>query len=463
MEYNSIFARSFGQYERKKFGYGAFLGCWIIALSFFAMFKPSIHLLPICKPFHHVTLLVHLRFCTSVGFVNCEVIRSEKKPEFRYVCSLWQPRSDFCEIYGDIRIYGNSSKVFFVKPQMGTTAGNESWRIRPYARKEDQTAMSTVQEFSVQPLAGREEDPLCTLNHSIPSIVFSTGGYAGNHFHDFSDLLIPLFITAREFNGEVQFLVTNARKFWIEKYKLILKQLSNYEIIDIDRDNGIHCFPKMIIGLKYHKDFGIDPTKSRNGYSAEDFKKFLRNSFKLKRAIATIGDRRRNKKPRLLIISRKKTRAFANIGEIVKMAKSLGYKVKVADPSLNMSSMARMVNFCDVMMGVHGAGLTNLVFLPTNAILIQIVPVGLQWLSTHYFREPSLDMNIRYSEYKIKEEESTLIEEYPLDHAVFRDPSSFQTQGWDVFESIFLKKQNVKLDVGRFRETLIEALKVLHD
>uniref|UniRef100_A0A7N2RC48 Glycosyltransferase 61 catalytic domain-containing protein n=1 Tax=Quercus lobata TaxID=97700 RepID=A0A7N2RC48_QUELO len=97
-----------------------------------------------------------------------------------------------------------------------------------------------------------------------------------------------------------------------------------------------------------------------------------------------------HKMPQLLITSRKRTRSFTNIGEITKMASSLGYKVTVAEPTLNVSKSAKLVNSCDVLMGVHGAGLTNIVFLPKNAILIQIVPFGdFEWLARTDYGEPS--------------------------------------------------------------------------
>ncbi|KAK9166982.1 hypothetical protein Scep_002173 [Stephania cephalantha] len=129
---------------------------------------------------------------------------------------------------------------------------------------------------------------------------------------------------------------------------------------------------------------------------------------------------------------------------------------------MNLTVVARIVNSCDVMMGIHGAGLTNLVFLPSNAVLIQIIPLGgIKWWCDHYFGEPVADMDIRYFAYMIREEESTLIQQYPLDHVAFKDPSSFYKQGWMALKAVYLGKQNVKLDVRRFRATLLKALELL--
>ncbi|KAF3438628.1 hypothetical protein FNV43_RR21391 [Rhamnella rubrinervis] len=379
------------------------------------------------------------------------------------LCNIEEPRTEFCEIKIDVRIDGNSGSVFVVSSQMVMfETGNNSWNIRPYARKEDLTAMSTVRSWSVKPAKVNEEIPKCSITHNVPAVLFSSGGYVGNNFHEFTDVVIPLFTTSRPYNGEVQLLVTNKRPWFIPKYQKLLKGLSKYEIIDIDKEQQVHCFPSATIGLKRHpKEMSIDPLK--HYYSMRDFRDFLRNSYLLKKAKAMRIKDGQRKKPRLLILSRRRTRSFTNTGEISKMAKSLGFKVIVTEADMSLSKFAELVNSCDVLMGVHGAGLTNLVFLPENAIFIQILPIGgFQWLAKTDFGEPSKDMNLKYLEYEIANEESTLIKQYPLDHAVFTDPFSIGRQGWEAFKSIFLEKQNVNLNVNRFRPTLLKALELLH-
>ncbi|RWR94844.1 EGF domain-containing protein [Cinnamomum micranthum f. kanehirae] len=367
---------------------------------------------------------------------------------------------------GDIRIHGNSSEILLVSPsQMGHYMENETWKIKPYARKEDSRAMSGVRELSLKSLTGHDQAPSCSIYHSVPALVFSTSGYTGNYFHDFTDVLVPLFITSRQYHGDIQFLITNFQAWWVDKYHVILKHLSKYEIINFDHEHKVHCFSNAFVGLRSHKELSIDPTRSPNGYSMYDFIRFLRSSYSLVRHFAiTIGEDG-GKKPRLMIVSRKGARAFTNVGEIVEMARSLGYEVVVSEAEFgtSLSKVSQIVNSFDVMMGVHGAGLTNVVFLPTNAILIQVVPFGeTEWICRTYFGEPSVDMKIRYLEYKMEEKESTLTEQYPHDHPVLRDPGSIAKQGWDALATIYLGKQNVKLDVARFRDTLLQALELLH-
>lgn len=354
-----------------------------------------------------------------------------------------EPRSEYCQTNGDIRVHGKSSSVYIVSYKTITMDENMSRSIRPYARKDETNAMKWVTQWSIKTI---QQAPNCTRNHTVPAVIFSTAGYTGNHFHEFSDTIIPLFLTCKQFNGQVQLLITDHKPWWILKHKPFLEKLSNYEIIDIDKDDEVHCFSKVIVGLKtYDKDLTID--------SMKEFRDFLRSSYSLERVKAIeIRDTSKKslkvKKPRLLIVSRKRTRSFNNIPQIVKMAKGLGFKVLVKDGGRNMSRFANIVNSCDVLMGVHGAGLTNIVFLPENAIFIQVVPYGeVELFATNAFGKVSEDMNIRYLEYKIRLEESSLVEEYPL------DPSLIRKQDWE--------KQNVRLDVNRFRPILQNALELL--
>lgn len=344
---------------------------------------------------------------------------------------------------------------------------NMSWSIKPYARKKDVDAMVRVREWSLKAVNVSQKVPKCTQNHRIPAVLFSTGGYVGNHFHEFTDILIPLFLTSRQFNGEVQFIITDKRRWWISKHKPLLKKLSNYEIMDVDGDDQVHCFKRVIVGLKrHHEELSIDPQKY--SYSMKDFRDFLRSSYALNRVEAikiNDGQLGKPKKPRLMILSRKKSRSFTNTDEIAKMAKSLGFDVIIMEAGTNMWSFANVVNSCDVLLGVHGAGLTNILFLPENAVFIQVVPYGgfaLNWLATMDFGNPSKDMNIKYLEYKISMQESTLVQQYPLDHMFIKDPPLVEKVGWEVFRSVYLDRQDVKLDVDRFKPTLEKAIELLH-
>lgn len=392
----------------------------------------------------------------------------KKKP----ICDLSNRKSDVCEADGDVRIIGKNTRMVYVSPsQLGDNKEGESWTIKPYARKWDEGSGASVRPVTLKLVNGYGSgvvNPHCSVNYSVPALVFAIGGWSGiNFFHDFVDVLVPLFQTAYPFAGEVQLLVANKKPGWVEKYQLYFKSLSKYDIIEFDKDDAVRCFKHVTLGLRCSsiEDFQMEPSRSPQGYSMVDFARFTRSAFSLERDHPTrLLGQGTGEKPRLMIITRAKTRKFMNVEEIVAMAGQVGFDVVVTEADEDVAKFSRIVNSCDVLMGVHGSALTNMVFLPTNAVVIQVVPWGkLDWIAGHYFRDPSKQMKVNYLEYSINEEETTLSDQYPRDHAVFKDPMSVHHQGWDTFSRIFLKEQNVRLDAKRFRPFLERALEILKE
>uniref|UniRef100_A0ACD5ZSL6 Uncharacterized protein n=1 Tax=Avena sativa TaxID=4498 RepID=A0ACD5ZSL6_AVESA len=382
------------------------------------------------------------------------------------VCYETSRRSDTCEAAGDVRLLGRSQTIY-------VDTLEQKWKARPYCRKHDKFALSHVKEWTLKPLPSGDGDgagaaPRCTSNSSATAFVLSTGGFTGNPFHDYTDVLIPAFITAHRFGGEVQFLVSNYKSWWMSRYIQIFQQMSRHEVVDIDADDEVRCYPSVVVGPTFHRELGVDPSKTPDGVSVADFRKMLRGAFGLERATATpSGDRWDiRRRPRLLIISRRASRgrAFMNERAMADMAGSLGFDVRVGDPEMtsDTSKFARLVNSCDVMVGVHGAGLTNMVFLPAGAVVVQVVPYGrLEWLARNTFAEPSAGMEVHYLEYVVQLDETTLSEQYPSDHPVLKDPMAIHKQGWDALKTTYLDKQNVRPHLGRLKNTFLQALKML--
>ncbi|XP_073110354.1 alpha-1,3-arabinosyltransferase XAT3 isoform X2 [Elaeis guineensis] len=450
-------ARSSNRVESQRFRLGVFIiGC--VALStYIVVSKPQIDpfLTRSSKPLNPISQN-NLEAKDPVDSPQTGTLQENMNPT-KPLCHVSERRGDLCEMDGDIRIHQNTSSIISVEP----FERNELWRVRPYSRKGADNDFNKIRELTVK---SSTDAPQCTKNHSIPAIVFSVSGYTGNLFHDFTDLLVPLFLTARQFNGEVQFMVTDMKQWWVDKYLLVFRKLSNYQLINLDEDDQVHCFKHVIVGLQRHKELSIDPMKAPYGYSMVDFTQFMRSTYQLERDTVTKIEEYPRKNPRLLIISRKRTRAIINVRRIVQMAEELGYKVVVgnANSLSNITHFAEMVNSCDVLMGVHGAGLTNMVFLPPQATLIQIVPWGrLEKIAMTDFGYPAKDMDLNYLQYSISERESSLIRVYPRNHPVFKNPSSFHNRGWDLVKTTFMDNQNVKLDLRRFRDVLWKALESL--
>ncbi|KAI8532520.1 hypothetical protein RHMOL_Rhmol11G0220200 [Rhododendron molle] len=110
-----------------------------------------------------------------------------------------------------------------------------------------------------------------------------------------------------------------------------------------------------------------------------------------------------------------------------------------------------------MLVGANGAGLTNAVFLPEGAALVQVVGLGIDWISNTYFGIPSPGMGLNYIDYKIEPKESSLISLYGKNHPVIVDPESITLKGYEVDRAVYLIKQNFNIDVVRFRKTLVKA------
>lgn len=376
------------------------------------------------------------------------------------LCDFSNFRANVCDMRGDVIVHPNATSILYMEP--AGSQRDELWKIKPYPRKGDEFCLSHITELTVK---SSKVAPECTKYHDVPAVIFSLTGYTGNLFHDFTDVMVPLFTTANQFNGEVQFLITDFALWWTIKYHTVLQKLSKYPVIDFSKDDQVHCFKHVIVGLHAYMEFTIDSSKAPQHLTMVDFNRFMRGAYSLGRDTITALGEYPKVKPRLLIIKRHRTRMFLNLDEIIAMAEELGFEVVIdeANVSSDISRFARVVNSVDVMMGVHGAGLTNCVFLPQNATLIQIVPWGgLEWVSRTDFGNPAELMGLRYKQYSIGIDESSLTDQYPRDHEIFKNPISFHKRGFDFIRQTFMDQQNVKLDCKRFRPILLEALNNLN-
>ncbi|VAH71047.1 unnamed protein product [Triticum turgidum subsp. durum] len=370
--------------------------------------------------FRHAVPLQTLRLLFSAGsasLVAWEEVKmySANKGALMCECDMSSLRSDVCELRGDVRvILSNITIIALLHPNVSVR--RRSWRMKPHARKNDGHALANVTEVLVSVTPSSPYAPGCTAESAAPAVVFSVGGYAGNMFHDFTDVLIPLFITASRFRSDVHLLVSDAPPWWLDKYRPLLQGLSRHAVIDMHRQSAeVLCYPHVVVGLSFHKEMSIDTAKTVGGhYSMADFARLARRSYGLERdtAIRLLhgGDNIKSpRRPRLLIISRKTTRAFTNMGAVAQAAAMLGYEV---------------------------------------------VPLGgLEAMARDDFGEPAADMGLGYVQYGIAVGESTLAELYPRDRRVLRDLA---------LRSAYLVSQNVTLDVARFSGALSRALELLH-
>lgn len=362
--------------------------------------------------------------------------------------------SELCLVNKPVRIDNSGLTIYVPSSQSYVNR-----TLKPYANRDDGTAMSRVSPVKI--VNGDVNAPACRITHDAPAVVFSSGGFTGNVFHEINEVIIPLFITTRHFRSRLKFLITDYKPWWVSKYSKVLTHLSHYEAINpAANGSAVHCFPGAVIGLVYHGKLALNATDIPGGYSAFDFKHFLRESYNLK--IKNVSEIKREK-PILILISRKKSRVVSNENEIVVMMEELGFEVVVTRPNRmsNLNKFAALVNSCSVLVGAHGAGLTNQVFLPDGAVMVQVVPLGLEWASTNYYGAPTKEMGVQYLEYKIEPEESSLMQTYGRDHPVITDPASVFAKGYYAARAVYIDAQNLKINVKRFKETVVQAKELI--
>ncbi|WVZ72002.1 hypothetical protein U9M48_020528 [Paspalum notatum var. saurae] len=382
------------------------------------------------------------------------------------LCDFSDFRSDICDIAGDVRMDANASAFVVVDP---AAASEQVHRVRPYPRKGDETCMGRIAEVTVRSTAREDGAPRCTRSHSSPAVVFSIGGYTGNIFHDFSDVLVPLYNTAQRYGGDVQLVMENVASWWLVKYDRLLRALSRHPPLDLARAGAageVHCFGRAVVSLRAHKELIIERDRSADGLATPDFTRFLRRALELPRDAPTrllgaAGAGGERKKPRLLIISRGRTRLLLNLGDVVRAAEEAGFEAVVneSDVGNDISQVGALINSCDAMVGVHGAGLTNMMFLPPGATLVQIVPWGgLQWMARADYGDPAEAMGLRYIQYEIAVGESTLKDKFPRDHMIFTNPTALHKKGFMFIRHTLMDGQDITVDVARFREVLRQVL-----
>ncbi|KAG2687158.1 hypothetical protein I3760_09G039200 [Carya illinoinensis] len=399
-------------------------------------------------------------------------------------CDRSSIRSDICIMKGDTNGLVN----------YGKEEGDEEFRhekIRPYTRKWETRVMDAIGELGL--IAKRVNSGItrhrCDVWHDVPAVLFSTGGYTGNVYHEFNDGILPLYITSQHFNRKVVFVITEYHKWWILKYGDVLSQLSDYPAIDFNGEKRTHCFPEAIVGLRIHDELTVDSSLMEGNKSISDFRNLLDQAYwprirgliqdeereaqeKLKRKLSLFPisletsikvekevQEDRSEKPKLLILSRNGSRAIINENLLVKMSEEIGFGVTVLrpDPTTELAMIYRTLNSSHVMVGVHGAAMTHFLFMRPGSVLIQVIPLGTMWAAETYFGEPARKFGLKYIGYEIVPKESSLYDKYHENDPVLRDPDSVNKKVWQYTKDIYLEGQNVRLDLRRFRKRLVRA------
>ncbi|XP_043705065.1 xylan glycosyltransferase MUCI21-like [Telopea speciosissima] len=385
------------------------------------------------------------------------------KPDIQpIICDHSNYRYDLCSLNRQT-VLEPTTNTLFVSGSDNQNPKNQPTqeKIRPYPRKWEKSVMTRITELTVTSASASTPAPACKFRHSAPALIFSAGGYTGNFFHDFNDGFIPLFVTSRSIssNQDIVLVVSHCDDWWINKYAELLQQFSRHPIVNLDRATDTHCFPSATVGLISQGFMTIEPSLLPHSETFLDFR-------------AVIGDAYRDipvyfrrpsigRRPRLVLAARNGGvgRVILNQAEVVQVAEAVGFEVILFEPNLysSLSQAYGLINGSHAMLGVHGAALTHSLFLRPGSVLIQVVPIGIDWLAETCFGKSSRDMGLEYVEYKIEQEESSLIERYGKDHLVLTDPKAVVKEDWFNIKKIYLQGQDVKLDLVRIQSYLQKA------
>ncbi|XP_042497473.1 xylan glycosyltransferase MUCI21-like [Macadamia integrifolia] len=375
-------------------------------------------------------------------------------------CDRSNYRYDLCSLNGPTVLDPDINTLFVSVLDNNPETRPIQQNIRPYPRKWEKSVMAGIVELTVTSAPASAPAPACEIRHSSPALIFSAGGYTGNFFHDFNDGFIPLFLTSRSISSDrdIVLVVSHCEDWWLNKYAELLRQFSRYPIVNLDNTTDTHCFPSATVGLISHGFMTVEPSLLPHSENFLDFRSLIGDAY---RDIPVNLRRPSIGRPRLIFAARNGGvgRVILNQAEVAKVAQAVGFEVILFEPNLytSLSQAYGLINGSHAMLGVHGAALTHSLFLRPGSVLIQVVPIGIDWLAETCFGKSSRDMGLEYVEYKIEQEESSLIDKYGKDHLVLKDPKAVVKEDWFNIKKIYLQGQDVKLDLDRIRSYLNKA------
>ncbi|MCL7045254.1 hypothetical protein MKW94_018033 [Papaver nudicaule] len=388
-------------------------------------------------------------------------------------CDRSHKRYDICSLNGPT-IMNPTKSTFHVLDPTSTSSSLITIleKIRPYPRKWETNLMSShIKELTL--LTTPSQLDSCDIHHRNPALVFSSGGYTGNPYHDFDDGFIPLFITLRTAypsNKDQPILViSKCENWWHGKYAELLEVLSPYPIINLDNETSTHFFPSATVGLISHGFMTIDPTLLPNSETLRDFRVLLetayaRTGLQPNPNISALSPSTSTPPPRMVVVSRSGEnvgRVMSNQAEVIVLAKKIGFDVTVFEPTkfTSLIEAYRLLNSTHATVGVHGAAMTNLLFLRPGSVFMQVVPIGTDWAAEVFYGKPAKEIGLDYLEYKIKVNESTLVHKYGENSMVLKDPHAVAKKDWSIIKKIYLKEQDVRVNLVRFEKHLRKAYK----
>lgn len=104
--------------------------------------------------------------------------------------------------------------------------------------------------------------------------------------------------------------------------------------------------------------------------------------------------------PMITLLSRRNKRLLLNEKQLVNAARAAGHRIRiVALEELCIADQLAILATTSVLIGVHGSGLSNSVFLPRGSALVQLLPYGVQ-NGAQFFQSAATSAGVAYFEWK---------------------------------------------------------------
>jgi hypothetical protein len=164
--------------------------------------------------------------------------------------------------------------------------------------------------------------------------------------------------------------------------------------------------------------------------------------------------------PLVVIVSRRDKRLLLNEGELVALVHSLGAEAAVvALEGLPLCAQVRLFRRARVLLGMHGSGLINSMYMRPGSALVQVVPHALSG-AEGFFRGPAEARGVRYYEIATPERAAAIAHGHFLKEPARAEEHLAQGSGCcgsATYFSFFIN-QDVVVDVDLARAVLLKAL-----
>ncbi|CAA6671290.1 unnamed protein product [Spirodela intermedia] len=191
----------------------------------------------------------------------------------------------------------------------------------------------------VEIIGGEAQPPPCDVTHTAPAVIFSTGGYAGNFFHDVSEVLIPLFLTAGQLR-HVQLVASDYQYYWVAKYRRVLDHLAGSPEQAASWRRPRRRPPSSPRCTAFPRRWWVSSTTAtspatppRHPVASPSTTSALPPGGAVPLPpYSQSAARQDQRRPLLVLLSRRNSRALLNEAAVAELAREVGFRVEVAGP-----------------------------------------------------------------------------------------------------------------------------------